>query len=804
MFQKFGSTLPQSLVDAAASISEAKVEPAKPDAEAIARRKRLQALKDKQEDDAAEKSYKQDTGVRKVQGSSYGGAKQKDDEVNEEVEELDEGAYEPSDPKHPKFKANYDRYKKHFPDHGLSHFVSYMKKPNAETNLRMLGKQKTANEDFDIVEFVEAINEMDESQLDEMINEVLGKSAKAGDWIHDFVHSDNPKFAGKSKSQRKKMALAAYYGKQRNEELKGNQHKIDANKNGKVDAHDFKLLRAKKKVDEDTEELDEVSKTQLTNYSVAKGVIGASKYGKHFTDKQAKQSAHRQSKGDTSTDSMFSMKPKKVDENLDEQHTHVVHTMEVGSKEDTKGKSFKISAKDNKDAWQQATKMTDKIKGHYVDKVVPIGEEADLELVLDLTEGKYDDVPFDPDPPKKSAVAGKKGYGPSVARHLARLGLKGAQKKKKDETYMGKAGTTSEEVEIQEASGYDDVSVKVSGHPLHGKKTVKAVQRHADGSLSVTDKKDPYGKVYRVNQDEFEWKKPRKINNEETEIEESRGHKIIAKKLADIDRRSSGVAPDYHDNAQSISDKLKDQPNTDKVEIVTQKDTSASSQKPDMSHMDDKQDLNKKSHGYGNVVHKEETEIDEATRIQDTQGGYNLKKGSKQSAADRKDAASVVKDFRARWRAKGRSTKRYDTNAQMDKETGFAATKEEVEQVDEVSDNFKKSLKQRVASNKSDKYSQMSKTRENIGKGDSDIYKKMSDKQKSMAIEEVELEETPSLDQYIKSMGYDPEHITKDKKVMFSKTNAFKTWATSRNRQESKTPGQDDDNHMSPGATARG
>ena len=30
------------------------------------------------------------------------------------------------------------------------------------------------------------------------------------------------------------------------EELKGNQHKIDANKNGKIDSHDFKLLRAKK------------------------------------------------------------------------------------------------------------------------------------------------------------------------------------------------------------------------------------------------------------------------------------------------------------------------------------------------------------------------------------------------------------------------------------------------------------------------------------------------------------------------------------------------------------------------------
>ena len=29
------------------------------------------------------------------------------------------------------------------------------------------------------------------------------------------------------------------------EQLKGSQHKIDANKNGNVDAHEFKLLRSK-------------------------------------------------------------------------------------------------------------------------------------------------------------------------------------------------------------------------------------------------------------------------------------------------------------------------------------------------------------------------------------------------------------------------------------------------------------------------------------------------------------------------------------------------------------------------------
>lgn len=60
----------------------------------------------------------------------------------------------------------------------------------------------------------EEIEELTEEQLDEMINEVLGKDATAGDYISDFIHSDNPKFAGKSKAERKKMALGAYYGKQ--------------------------------------------------------------------------------------------------------------------------------------------------------------------------------------------------------------------------------------------------------------------------------------------------------------------------------------------------------------------------------------------------------------------------------------------------------------------------------------------------------------------------------------------------------------------------------------------------------------
>ena len=59
----------------------------------------------------------------------------------------------------------------------------------------------------------------EEPIIDELINEVLSKDASAGAWIHDFVHSDNPKFAGKSTAERKKMALGAYYGKQNEENV---------------------------------------------------------------------------------------------------------------------------------------------------------------------------------------------------------------------------------------------------------------------------------------------------------------------------------------------------------------------------------------------------------------------------------------------------------------------------------------------------------------------------------------------------------------------------------------------------------
>lgn len=74
-----------------------------------------------------------------------------------------------------------------------------------------------------------------------VIAEKITKSTPMGDVIRDFEKSDAPQFEGKSMEKRRQMAIAAKMAM--NEALKGNQHKIDANKNGKVDAQDFKMLR---------------------------------------------------------------------------------------------------------------------------------------------------------------------------------------------------------------------------------------------------------------------------------------------------------------------------------------------------------------------------------------------------------------------------------------------------------------------------------------------------------------------------------------------------------------------------------
>ena len=123
---------------------------------------------------------------------------------NEEVE-IEEGFVD--DIKQSFAKGMADKVKKAIPTQYHKHYDFDSIKSVNDTK-EIVKKAKSAghmNEEVDLTE----------EQLDEMINEVLSKDASAGDYIHDFVHSDNPKFAGKSKAERKKMALGAYYGAQK-------------------------------------------------------------------------------------------------------------------------------------------------------------------------------------------------------------------------------------------------------------------------------------------------------------------------------------------------------------------------------------------------------------------------------------------------------------------------------------------------------------------------------------------------------------------------------------------------------------
>jgi hypothetical protein len=75
----------------------------------------------------------------------------------------------------------------------------------------LVGKQKK----LDVAEPKGKLTSADFSKLrkeSDELDEKLTSGMSASEVIRDFVHSDDPKFAGKSKEERIKMALGAFYG----------------------------------------------------------------------------------------------------------------------------------------------------------------------------------------------------------------------------------------------------------------------------------------------------------------------------------------------------------------------------------------------------------------------------------------------------------------------------------------------------------------------------------------------------------------------------------------------------------------
>ena len=175
-----------------------------------------------------------------------------------------------------------------------------------------------------------------------------------------------------------KVAQAA--AKIMDEELKGKQHKIDANKNGKVDAHDFKLLRAKKEVKEESEQIDELSKATMGSY--------VNKSAKDAVDRTAQE----------------------------------VETGEIDKLADKRMKGIKLATK------KLAKEETDQVEEGYF-KNIDTNRKEDERLA------KKDSSPFGKPDKKKNKIAtpGKFGYGYSAARHLARQGMASMTKEESEQ-----------------------------------------------------------------------------------------------------------------------------------------------------------------------------------------------------------------------------------------------------------------------------------------------------------------------------------------------------------------------------------
>lgn len=304
-------------------------------------------------------------------------------------------------------------------------------------------------EGFTLKSFKEKYEE--HSIIDQMINEVLSKDASAGDWIHDFVHSDNPKFAGKSKAMRKKMALAAYYAKQRNEETEQMEEGIvdtlkaagkkALEKLGHGSDEDMRKdlqkkmgipQTGKKPTSEEVEQIDELSKSTLGSYvkGAARDVGASRKLAADFKN-QADKSRKPAAKAASTrlSDKFYDIAQKR--------HKGIGKAVERLTKEESEEIS-ENSPFDWKKPREPEVKGGAGVKagrayGGAAQKSKPEQEEEPKKKVTESKRPEDDSVPFAPPYNTTSApVTDKSGatHTPmSKAKHLARLAM---QRVKKD------------------------------------------------------------------------------------------------------------------------------------------------------------------------------------------------------------------------------------------------------------------------------------------------------------------------------------------------------------------------------------
>jgi hypothetical protein len=122
----------------------------------------------------------------------------------------------------------------------------FPKKPIKKESEMRLGTTSTVDLMEKIMEIIEKKNKKEDDKEEKMSGEKteVDVEPETKTPSTDMEHDDDE---DKNKKKKKKVE----------EELKGNQHKLDKNKNGKLDAEDFKKLRK-----EEVEQIDEVGDTE--------------------------------------------------------------------------------------------------------------------------------------------------------------------------------------------------------------------------------------------------------------------------------------------------------------------------------------------------------------------------------------------------------------------------------------------------------------------------------------------------------------------------------------------------------------
>lgn len=102
---------------------------------------------------------------------------------------------------------------------------------------------------------------------EETINEILSPDDPIGKWIHDFVHSDNPKFKGKSKKKRIKMAVAAYYAAQKKNESVEPINELSPYQLNAIKKQKEQSSEQKKDIIDDRQAAQKVKNLKTSNYN---------------------------------------------------------------------------------------------------------------------------------------------------------------------------------------------------------------------------------------------------------------------------------------------------------------------------------------------------------------------------------------------------------------------------------------------------------------------------------------------------------------------------------------------------------